>query len=126
MMVVMTAQPPLPLAPAEAVPVGAAAGLVEDVEGGRVWLYGNLWLSWDAGDVVTRRLAATQLVATKAATATCVAEAFGVNRETLRRWGAALADTGAVGLVSECRGPKGPSRLTAGVVGDIRAPGLLT
>lgn len=121
MMTVMTAQPPLPLAPAEAVPVGAAAGLVEDAEGGRVWLHGNLWLAWDAGDQLTRRLAATQLVATKAATATAVATAFGVNRDTLRRWGAALAQTGAVGLVSDPRGPKGPSRLTADVVADVRA-----
>lgn len=121
MMTVMTAQPPLPLAPAEAVPVGAAAGLVEDAEGGRVWLHGNLWLAWDVGDEVTRRLAATQLVATKAATATAVSEAFGVNRETLRRWGAALAQTGAVGLVSDPRGPKGPSKLTGDVVADIRA-----
>lgn len=121
MMTVMTAQPPLPLAPAEAIPVGAAAGLAEDAEGGRVWLHGNLWLAWGAGDEVTRRLAATQLVATRAATATAVATAFGVNRETLRRWGAALAQTGAVGLVSDPRGPKGPSRLTADVVADIRA-----
>jgi transposase-like protein len=121
MMTVMTAQPPLPLAPANAVPVGAAAGLVEDAEGGRVWLHGNLWLAWDVGDEVTRRLAATQLVATKAATATAVAQAFGVNRETLRRWGTALAQAGAVGLVSDPRGPKGPSRLTADVVADIRA-----
>ncbi|MGH3431253.1 MAG: putative transposase, partial [Thermocrispum sp.] len=121
MMAVMTAQAPLPLAPAEAVLIGAAAGLVEDAEGGRVWLHGNLWLSWESGDEVTRRLAATQLVRTRAATAVAVAEAFGVNRETLRRWVAALADAGAVGLAPDRRGPKGPSRVTTEVVTDIRA-----
>ncbi|HYO85138.1 MAG TPA: helix-turn-helix domain-containing protein [Dermatophilaceae bacterium] len=117
----MTAQPPLSLAPAEATLIGAAAGLVEDAEGGRVWLHGNLWLSWESGDEVTRRLAATQLVRTKACSAVAVAHAFGVHRETLRRWMATLTETGAAGLVSERRGPKGPSRVRAEVVAEITA-----
>ncbi len=37
-MAVMTAQPPLPLAPEDARPVGAAAAIVEDADGGRVFV----------------------------------------------------------------------------------------
>ena len=47
---VMTAQPPLPLTVAEgAVPVGAAASLLEDADGGRVFLHGQLVYAWNRG-----------------------------------------------------------------------------
>ena len=39
MMGVMTNQPPLPMAPAGAVPIGEAAALLEDGDGGRCLLY---------------------------------------------------------------------------------------
>ena len=48
-MSLMTAQPPLSLIPGEARPIGAAAGIVEDADGGRVFVHGNLTFAWDAG-----------------------------------------------------------------------------
>ena len=63
----MTADPPLAWLPGEAVAVGLAGGVVEDAEGGRVFVHGNLVFAWDAGDEAGRRLAAVQLVATKVA-----------------------------------------------------------
>ena len=53
-MTVMTAQLPLPLAPEDARPVGAAAVIVEDGDGGRVFVHGNLAYAWDAGDTAGR------------------------------------------------------------------------
>ncbi|MET3809197.1 hypothetical protein ABIB14_000281, partial [Arthrobacter sp. UYEF3] len=41
----MTAQPPLPLCPPEAVELGAAA-VLEDETGGRVYLFGVLSFQW--------------------------------------------------------------------------------
>ena len=38
----MTAQTPLPLVPVGARPVGAAAAIVEDDDGGRVYVHGEL------------------------------------------------------------------------------------
>lgn len=45
-MAAMSAQPPLPLAPFEASQVGVAAAIVEDDEGGRVFVHGNLVYAW--------------------------------------------------------------------------------
>jgi hypothetical protein len=55
MMGVMTAQPPLPLTPSGAVPFGAVAALVQDHDGGRVFIRGELCFVWDAGDEAGRR-----------------------------------------------------------------------
>ncbi len=121
-MAVMTAQMPLPLVPhPNAVLIGAAAALVEDGDGGRVFLHGELVLAWEAGDQACRRLAAVQLVRTKAAKAVQVAAGFGVDPDTLRRWANAVTGSGAAGLVPAKTGPKGPSRLTDDMVVDIRA-----
>ena len=122
MMTVMNAQPPLPVAPAAgAVSIGEAVALVEDSDGGRVFLRGELVYAWSADDVPLRRLAAVQLVANKAARVGDVAAAFGVDGATLWRWGQHLSATGVSGLVSDKRGPKGPSRLSPQVVADITA-----
>src|ERR1019366_391672 len=48
------------------------------------------------------------------------AAGFGVDPDTLRRWAKALNGAGPVALVAARSGPKGPSRLTAAVVADIR------
>jgi hypothetical protein len=121
MMAVMTTQPPLPVAlESGAVSIGEAVGLVEDAEGGRVFLRGELVYAWSVGDVALRRLAAVQLVAIKAARVGDVAGAFGVDAGTLWRWGQQLSATGVSGLVPDKRGPKGPSRLTDDMVADIR------
>jgi len=119
MMAVMTASQPLPVAPA-GVEIGWAAVLVEDTDGGRMYLHGNLASAWDADDVVMRRLAAVQLVRTKAAQAIEVAVGFGVDPDTIARWGKRSGTHGVAGLVPEQRGPKGPSKLHAEVVAEIR------
>jgi hypothetical protein len=117
----MTAQLPLSLIPhPDAILIGTAAALVEDETGGRVFLHGELALAWDVDDQVCRRLAAVQLVRIKAAKAVQVAAGFGVDPDTLRRWAKALNGAGPVALVAARSGPKGPSRLTAAVVADIR------
>ena len=54
-MAVMTAQPPLPLVPDDACPVGTAAAIVEDDDGGRVFVHGHLAYAWDGGDCAARR-----------------------------------------------------------------------
>src|SRR5674476_300980 len=120
-MATMTAQLPLMLMPAGAVQIGEIAALVEDETGGRVFIRGELVFAWNAGDELGRRLAAVQLVAIKGARAVRVAEGFGINAETLRRWDHAVANDGIAALVPGRRGPKGPSVLSPAVVADIRA-----
>ncbi|HEX5494448.1 MAG TPA: hypothetical protein VFX70_07760 [Mycobacteriales bacterium] len=117
----MTAQPPLPLAPAGAIGIGAAVALVEDDQGGRVYIHGVLSMMWAAGDELTRRLTAVQLVAVKAATAVAVAGAFGVSVQTLWRWSQATASSGAAGLGRQRPGPRGPSKMTADKIAQIRS-----
>jgi hypothetical protein len=120
MMAVMTVQPPLPLVPEEARPVGAAAAIAEDEDGGRVFVHGNLAYAWDVGDTAGRRFAAVSLVRIKAATQLEVAEAFGVKPAAVRRWDAWCAACGVAGLVGERKGPKRKSKLTADMVAAIR------
>ena len=120
-MATMTAQLPLMLVPAGAVQIGEISALVEDETGGRVFIRGELVFAWNAGDELGRRLAAVQLVAIKGARAVRVAEGFGINAETLRRWDHAVANDGIAALVPGRRGPKGPSVLSPAVVADIRA-----
>ena len=106
MMAVMTAQPPLPLTPRNARPVGAAAAIIEDDDGGRVFVHGNLAYAWDAGDCAGRRFAAVSLMRIKAATQLEVAEAFGVKPASVRRWDARLADAGVAGLFGRTQRPQ--------------------
>jgi hypothetical protein len=120
MMAAMTAQPPLPLVPQDARAIGAAAAIVEDEDGGRVFVHGNLAYAWDAGDAAGRRFAAVSLVRIKAATQLQVAEAFGVKPASVRRWETRFAGAGVAGLLAEPKGPKRKSKLTGGTVGDIR------
>src|SRR6267142_4114177 len=120
MMAVMTAQPPLLLVCEDACPVGAAAAIVEDDDGGRVFVHGNLAYAWDAGDAVARRFAAVSLMRIKAATQLEVAEAFAVGPATVRRWETRLTDAGVAGLLAEPKGPKRKSKLTADTVAAIR------
>ena len=119
-MTVMTVQPPLPLVPEDARPVGTAAAIVEDADGGRVFVHGNLAYAWDAGDAAGRRFAAVSLMRIKAATQLQVAEAFAVGPATVRRWEARLTDGGMAGLFGERKGPKRKSKLTADTVAAIR------
>ncbi|TWP31987.1 putative transposase [Leekyejoonella antrihumi] len=115
----MTSQAPLPLTPATAAPIGAAAALLEDVDGGRVFIHGELAYAFDAGDAVGRRLAAVQLVRIKAASLADVAAGFGVDETTVWRWGRRATAAGVAGLGPGRRGPKGPSKLTGEMVARI-------
>jgi hypothetical protein len=112
---------PLPLHPAGSVRVSDAADLVENVEGGAVFVWGMAVSCWDAGDIVGRRLAAVQLVATGAATQVEVAAGFGAGEATVQRWAAAWRRDGIDGLVPERKGPRRPSKLTEEMVAGIRA-----
>ena len=116
----MTAQPPLPLVPEDACPVCTAAAIVEDDDGGRVFVHGNLVYAWDAGDTAARRFAAVSLMRIKAATQLEVAEAFAVKPATVRRWETRLTDDGVAGLFAERKGPKRKSKLTGDTVAAIR------
>nr|WP_325498189.1 helix-turn-helix domain-containing protein [Mycobacterium sp.] len=120
MIAVMTAQPPLPLAPGGTRLVSVAAAIVEDDDGGRVFVHGNLAYAWDDGDTAGRRLAAVSLMRIKAATQLEVAEAFAVKPATVRRWEAQYADAGVAGLLPERKGPKCKSKLTGDTVAAIR------
>ena len=101
-------------------PVGAAASLLEDADGGRVFLHGQLAYAWDAGDTATRRFAAAKLADMKAAPVTDIAAGFGIEPGTLWLWRSDLKASGVAGLVPEKRGPRGASKLTPYVIAQIR------
>ncbi len=109
---------PLPLEPAGSIEINGAARLLETDEGGAVFLYGMATWCFEPGDLVGRRLAAVQLVETRSATPSQVADAFGVDFETIRRWRLAWREKGVEGLVPQKRGAKGPSKLTEEVRSD--------
>ncbi|MGH3098593.1 MAG: helix-turn-helix domain-containing protein, partial [Streptosporangiales bacterium] len=113
-------QPVLPLLPADAIPIGPLAGLVQDAEGCVVFVAGQASFAFTAGDEVARRLAAVQLVTTKIASQAAVAAAFGVRAVTIWRWQAAFTADGVAGLLPVRPGPKGPSKLTTGLAARIR------
>ncbi len=108
-------QPVLPFLPAEARSVGPSAGLLEGPDGGVVFVFGLATYTYAVDDAAGRRLAAVQLVATKAASVVEVASAFGVNPGTVSRWKSAFTEQGVLGLAAERPGPKGPSKLTDAV-----------
>lgn len=120
-MTVMSVQPPLPLAPAGAAWLNETTAMVVDEDGGRVYHLGVLVSAWSAGDEVGRRLAAAQLVELGLAKTRPVAAAFEVTDHTVWRWRKDYEDRGVAGLIQTKRGPKGPSKLTAQVVAEIRS-----
>jgi transposase len=118
----MVEMPPLPLAPGGSVRVGEGVSFLEDETGrGSVFMWGMAAWSWQSDDEVARRLAAVQLVETKAATQRQVAEAFSVNENTVLRWRGEYATEGAMGLISDRPGPKAPSKLTDAKREEIRS-----
>ncbi|HEX7354392.1 MAG TPA: hypothetical protein VF288_06110 [Mycobacteriales bacterium] len=110
----------LPLQPADAVAIGPVAGLVEDDDGGVVFVAGLATFAFDADDQVARRLAAVQLVEARLASAAEVATGFAVSTRSLLRWRQAVASDGVAGLFDKKPGPKGPSKLTDAVVSRAR------
>src|SRR5882762_9521408 len=121
MMARMLTQVPLPLLPGGAAEIAPGVGMVTCAGGSGVrWVHGLATFAWDAGDEAGRRLAAVQLQKLKAATQAQVAEAFGVIPVSVWRWERALAAGGVAGLVPDRKGPRRPSKLTPGVVAQIR------
>ena len=118
-MTVMTTQPPLPLIPTGATEIGAAAAMIEDEHGGRVFVHGNLAFAWDAGDTAGRRFAAVSVMRIKAATQVQVAAAFDTSPLTLWRWAQALSAAGVSALVPHRKGPRRASKLTPEVTATI-------
>ncbi len=112
---------PLPLHPAGSVAIADGVDLVENSEGGAVFLWGMAAWCWEPGDVVGRRLAAVQLMATGAATRGEVAAGFGVDTDTARRWSRSWEAGGVEALELDKKGPKRASRLTEDKVGEIKA-----
>ena len=93
--------------------VGGGVSFVEDVEGnGAVFLWGMAAWSWAGGDGAARRLAAVQLVNSKAVRQRQVAAVFGVVENSVVRWRTSYAAGGVEALVAARPGPKGPSKLT--------------
>jgi prepilin-type processing-associated H-X9-DG protein len=93
--------------------------LLENADGGAVFVMGMLTFVYAAGDDLGRRLAAVQLVKMDIATKVEVASAFAVTTTTLARWCATFAAAGVEGLATERTGPKGPSKLTPAVRAQI-------
>jgi len=118
-MTVMTAQPPLSLIPTGATEISAAAAMIEDEHGGRVFVHGHLSFAWDAGDTAGRRFAAVSLMRIKAATQAQVAAAFNTSPLTVWRWGKALTTAGVSALVPHRKGPRRASKLTPEVRATI-------
>ena len=126
-MTVMITQPPLSLIPADATEISAAVAMIEDRDGGRVYVHGNLSFAWDAGDTAGRRFAAVSLMRIKAATQVQVAAAFGTSPLTVWRWAQALSAAGVSALVPQRTGPRRASKLTPEVIAaivDLREQGL--
>jgi transposase len=113
--------PPLPLPHEGSTPVKPGVDLLENAGGGAVFVWGNAAWFWTDGDVTGRRLAAVQLVRTRAASQRQVAAAFGVSDSTLRRWQQNYEQGGTAALEPEAKGPKRASRLTEDKVAEIVA-----
>lgn len=120
----MTTQPPLPLIPTGATEISAAAAMIEDEHGGRVFVHGNLAFAWDGGDTAGRRFAAVSLMRIKAATQVQVAAAFDTSPLTLWRWAQALSAAGVSALVPHRKGPRraAPRTRTPDIVTRSPAP----
>ena len=117
----MTTQLPLPFAPvSNAKHIGAAVDLVEDDDGGQVFLHGMLVYVWDAGDDAMRRFVAVKLWDMKTAKIAEIASAFGVHEDTVWKWHRTLNSEGFAALSSDKPGPKGGSKLTALVITHIQ------
>lgn len=121
-MVSMTTQTFLPvLADLGARLIGDRAALLENENGGKVFINGQLAFVWEPGQDGVRRFAASQLVDSGVAQVNEVAAGFGINTESLRRWRKSLENTGLMGLAPVKKGPKRPSLLTDEKAAEIRA-----
>jgi len=113
---------PLPLVPRGSIRVSDAVWLSEDVAGnGSVFVWGHVAWSWQADDQAARKLAAVQLADVNGLFRRQVAEAFGVNEDTLLSWRHHYELGGVESLVPKRPGPKGPSKLTGAKRAEIES-----
>jgi hypothetical protein len=124
----MGAMQPLPLAPSGSSHVADGVAFREDTEGnGSVFLWGMAAWCWQSDDPVARRLAAVQLVNSKAARQRQVADAFGVHENSLVRWRSSYEAGGVESLMNDRPGPRGPSKVTESKrheIARLRSSGL--
>jgi transposase-like protein len=112
---------PLPLVPPGSIAAAEGVAFLEDDAGtGTVFVWGQACFTWDATDPGARRLAAVQLVTTRAASQRQVARAFSVNETTLWRWRSDYSEGGLSALLPEPLGPKRPSKLTSEKIAEIK------
>ena len=95
--------------------------LVCDPESRRYGLFlgGTALDTWAAGDAESQRLAIVRLVRTKLASATEVAQAFGVHRNTVGRLARQVDAEGAAGAFRQKPGPRHPHKVTPEVLAEL-------
>jgi len=76
--------------------------------------------SWTEGDAIGRRLAMARLVGSRLATATEVAQVFGVHRNTVGRLAGQVEAEGATAVMPRKPGPRRRHKVTAKVLGVLR------
>jgi len=85
----------------------------------RVFVRGQLYMSWPSGDEGCLRLAIAQLHECGLGPREELAEAFGRHVNSVQRYVRDFAEAGLQALIAERRGPKGPWKLTPGLRGKI-------
>ncbi len=85
----------------------------------RVLVKGQPFMSWQAGDEESLRMAIVQLYDGGLGTQEELAQAFGRHVNSVGSYIRQFASSGMRGLMAECSGPKGHWKMTAGVRGKI-------
>ena len=113
---------PLDVPPASGLPFGRGLRLIHDGQSQRfVVCLGSLVIdSWPESDGVGRRLALARLVNSGLATATEVAQLFGVHRNTVGRIAKQVEAAGATAVMPRKPGPKKRHKVTAKVLQVLR------
>ncbi|HEY8742034.1 MAG TPA: hypothetical protein VIU62_02980, partial [Chloroflexota bacterium] len=108
--------------PAPGILFGRGLRLLHDAEGEQhaIFLGSVALFEWTEDDRPTRRLVVAQLVNAKLATRVDVAHVFGLHVNTVSRIAQHVAAEGVSASVGRKRGPRGPRKVTPGVVAQLR------
>ena len=108
-------------APVPGGPFGRGLRLIHDAQSQRFAVcLGSLVIdTWPEGDGVGGRLAVARLVNSGLATATEVAQLFGVHRNTVGRIAKQVEAAGTTAVMPRKPGPKGRHKVTAKVLGGL-------
>jgi transposase len=111
----------MPLVPLSGNLFGRGLRLLHDSESRQYGLFlgGTVLDTWAAGDVENQRLVTARLVRTKLASATEVAQVFGVHRNTVARITRQVEAEGAAGAFRQKPGPHHPSKVTPEVQAEL-------